>query len=947
MFGRTSRSRRRFLCGAAAGTLVGGCASVAPRPRSPAGSSQLSCEHFRLSNGLTVILNPDPQVALVNVTVIYQVGSKDDPVGREGLAHLVEHVMFRGGKHVSGEEFEGRILSCDGRMRGSTTLDLTTFRSTRPASELERALWLESERMGFLLEQPDWERSVALEREIVLLERLDRFDSNPGNALHDAILEPLFGAGHPYCHGPQGTLASLAGIVASDVRDFFLRHYGPENAVLAISGNFEPARAQSLLRRYFEPIQPARRSGIDREPWPDPPVGTTRVRLESARLPAGSLSAWRMPPVFSPEDLGVRLIGLILDAPQDGRLPKRLIESSRLARGATFHYEPHLRESVAGIFLVQGAEVSEEAVRAALDEELGRLRTELVTEAELARAKGRATMDILLEMQDLGARSTRMAQRLIATGDPNLHEELRGLDAITPERLRAIAGTYFGAPHVMGALSSVTGTSVEVRTIERVPPAGRRTSAPRAAAPAARPTPDADFRGRYPSPSSERAVDRRKVHRLSLANGRLVLIAENRATPMVSVGMVSTIGLLTSSPAESLRAQLSLNTLTRGTRRRTAEEIRRDLIATNSRRAGDLDMDSTRIFLHSHRQHTDRLLDLWDDLCFAPTFSKEPVLRAMEDVKGGNSEGLTEAETAFPLFRRSFLYGWAGEPSGLITEAFEQFPWASVGTFWQEVIRPEHAALVVAGDVDVGALRPRLDRLFARAAEARHAADTAPSPSPPPRPLQRPLVVLVPREGRDWVDVAVTARLPGTDHPDYTACSMAAHLLGGASAGQRLSREVRFRRAWAYNVVTTLEAGPSRGLWQAEARVRLDRALEVIRVIVREHRAMERVHPTEVAEAGRRLAAQALAGEEAVWDLAGRTALRLLRGRPAGIEHELSGLGAVDADAVQRVAARYLAPERLLLTVVGNEALASGLREFGEVQIWTPDPRRGTYGLKA
>ena len=215
----------------------------------------IAFERYHLANGLDVILHVDHRVPITHVELWYKVGSKDEAPGKTGLAHLFEHMMFQGTKHIPEDAYFKYLAQAGASARnGSTNTDRTNYFETLPASQLELALWLESSRMGFLLDRPSFRETFANQRDVVKNERRQRVENVPLGAAYRLELEALFPPGHPYRHEVMGSMEDLDRATEADLKDFYARYYAPNNAVLLIAGDIDLPIAKGLVEKYFGPI---------------------------------------------------------------------------------------------------------------------------------------------------------------------------------------------------------------------------------------------------------------------------------------------------------------------------------------------------------------------------------------------------------------------------------------------------------------------------------------------------------------------------------------------------------------------------------------------------------------------------------------------------------------------------------------------------------------------
>jgi len=339
----------------------------------------------RLANGLRVLVCPDPGGVDVSVLVHYDVGSRDEPGGLEGLAHLTEHLMFTGSKHVARGDFE-RLLERAGavNVNAETNVDGTFFHETMPPERLDLALWLESDRMGYLLDRLG-ESELDHERAAVLNEHRLRITENTLGALEGIVRTELFPPWHPYSHVVAGSPRSIAGIGLADARAFLATWYGPGNATLLISGKVDPALALGLAERYFGAL-PAR-PPPKRPPLPPLQPPSARVIHVGAGVTRSELRiAWLTPPLHAPGDLELDIVANVLTDKDSGWLRRRLMDAPRIAASVIAVQRSMELASIFEIRAVVAEGHTNEEVLAIVDDALARFETS-VDAREVGRAQ--------------------------------------------------------------------------------------------------------------------------------------------------------------------------------------------------------------------------------------------------------------------------------------------------------------------------------------------------------------------------------------------------------------------------------------------------------------------------------------------------------------------------------------------------------------------------------
>jgi predicted Zn-dependent peptidase len=400
----------------------------------------------RLPNGLRLIIAEDHLAPVVAVNLWYDVGSKHEEPGRTGFAHLFEHVMFQGSAHVGKAEHMAIIQAAGGVANGSTWLDRTNYFETMPSNQLELALWLEADRLATLPEAISQE-NLDNQREVVKNEKRWSYDNRPYGSWVEKVLAGLYPAGHPYHHSTIGSMADLDAASLDDIVAFFKLHYAPNNVVLSIVGDVDPAQARRWVDRYFGPI-PAN---------PDLPVALPDMDLPMTlggeirevvpdRVPLPRIIwGFRAPLYGDPRLDALDLAGQILAGGKGSRLHRRLVREERLAQDVTL-FSMGL---IGGASLTSGwatarPGVDLERLEQVFWEELERMTADLVSGDELARAKALTEADELGALQRVEEKADRLSSYATLLDDPGLiNRMLPRYLAVTAEQIRDVAAAVF------------------------------------------------------------------------------------------------------------------------------------------------------------------------------------------------------------------------------------------------------------------------------------------------------------------------------------------------------------------------------------------------------------------------------------------------------------------------------------------------------------------------
>jgi len=475
-----------LLVGSASGTAQAQPRQPEPRKEpaveAPARPTlELPFEKTTLKNGLTLILHRDPSLPMVAVNLWYHVGPAYEPPGRSGFAHLFEHLMFEGSRHV-GHEFDKLLESIGAtNVNGTTNWDRTNYFETVPREYLELALWIESDRMGYLLDAVTQER-LDVQRDVVKNERRQTFENAPYGPSGLALLDSMFPAGHPYHGAVIGSMADLSAATLDDVKEFFRSYYSPSNATLTLAGDFELGEAKMLVEKYFGTLkgrQPARLARHATPPLTKPIRLVVDEPVDLARVSYG----WIAPPAFGADDAALDIATSILAGGRATRLYRRLVVEDKLASDVDASSDPNALATMLNVSATAASGKSPDEVQFALDSVLESLANAPPSADELARAKRRTFLAIASDLELLnghGGESGRagLLQRFDHyLGNPGyLPKWLAAIEAVTAADVSRVVRQY------MGKDARVT---VITRPTAATPPAAPAPAAATAAPPAA------------------------------------------------------------------------------------------------------------------------------------------------------------------------------------------------------------------------------------------------------------------------------------------------------------------------------------------------------------------------------------------------------------------------------------------------------------------------------
>jgi zinc protease len=814
------RGARLPLAAAAALALTAlSLAQPAPKllPTKPLKVPSLTYERYTLPNGLTVLLHEDHRLPLVAVDLWYHVGPVNEAQGRTGFAHLFEHMMFEGSEHV-GEKAHFRYLEGAGAtdINGTTDFDRTNYFETVPSNELELALWLESDRMGFLLEKLDREK-LTNQRDVVRNERRQG-ENQPYSTSDEQVYHLLFPKEHPYYASVIGSHADIEAARLMDVRKFFHSYYTPNNANLAIAGDFDKAKLKQLVERYFGPVSKGP------EPPPvtvtTPPINSqkTATVTDTVQLPRVSY-AWLTPPAFQPGDADAEMLMDILGDGKASRLYRKLVYEKQIAQSAVCTLNSLRLGSVAECDVIARPGVTPENLRTAIDVELHAIREQGPTKEELDGARNTKLTGLITGLQRLGGFGG-VADRLdyynYYTGDPGfLSKDVARFQHVTTASVRKLA-----QDDLLDAKSVVVTTVQGKKETQDVPRSPADT--------------DASVKVENPYPASfETAQDWRKsaptpgplpqVHLpvpkvFTLGNGLHVYLVEDHSLPVLNASVVTLAGGDANPADRPGLAGFTSRMLTEGTRDRSATEIADAADHLGAQLKSMAYVDNADTSIDSLSNTTDASFDLLSDVTEHPAFAPQEVERIRKQQLTAILQEADQPIAATLRVGEKVLYGDSpyGYPAVGTTSSVKAITRDDLNGFWNARYGPETSALVLAGDITEQEARAQAEKYFGPWRGKATAATSVPEPKTSERK-----VVLVDKPGSpQTVLIAFGLGVPRST-PDYPSILIMNDVLGGLFSS-RINMNLREQHGYTYGAVSRFTFNRFGGPMFAGASVRTD-----------------------------------------------------------------------------------------------------------------------------
>lgn len=412
---------------------------------------KIKYENYELPNGLDVILHEDHSVPIVGVNVWYHVGSAREKSGRTGFAHLFEHMMFQGSQNVGDNEHFRYIQGVGGNANGSTAEDRTNYWEVVPSNYLEMALWLEADRMGFLLPAMT-QQKLDNQRDVVKNERRQSYENQPYGLAWETLYAALYPPEHPYHWPVIGSMADLSAASLDDVQQFFKKYYAPNNASLCIGGDFSPKEARQWVEKYFGEI--SRGSGV--EPivagWPELKESRRLLLEDRVQLPRLYL-AWHSPAIYQRDDAELNILASVLSSGKSSRLYKRLVYEKRIAQDVSAFQDS--RETSSLFFIIATAKpgITLSELEQEIWSELERIKQESPEEKEIQRARNTQKANFIYQLQSIGGfggKTDILNEYNVYLGNPGyFNDDLARHERVTGSEVQRVAKGYLNTDRVV------------------------------------------------------------------------------------------------------------------------------------------------------------------------------------------------------------------------------------------------------------------------------------------------------------------------------------------------------------------------------------------------------------------------------------------------------------------------------------------------------------------
>lgn len=894
--------------------IVGAASSL-----TTAWARDIDFEKFTLANGLRVVVHEDRKAPVVAVGVWYHVGSKDEPRGKAGFAHLFEHLMFGGSENFSGAFFDTLSSVGASNINGTTSVDRTSYYETVPTPALELALWLESDRMGRLLGAVT-QSALNDERSVVQNEKRQR-EGQPYGMLNERTMQGLFPDGHPYHHSTIGSMEELAGAAVDDVHNWFKQYYGAANALVVLSGDIDVETARVLMTKYFGDIAPGpplRKL----ETWiPERGLDTREVMFDAVGQVVIQ-RAWAVPGFGSEDRSLLDVVAATLGGGQTSPLYRKLVAEHGLATNVSASLIPN---QIASVFVVSVSVrdgIDPAQAEQGLDEVMEKFLTDGPSQAELDKNKNNIQTALIRGMESVQLKGELLAEGELYMGDADFVN-------VDIERTRSASR----AAVLQVARRWLAKGFHQVSVLPFGPHRAEETGADRS---------------KPPVVENTLVLDLPEMQEATLSNGIKLVLAERHETQTVSLALVfNSAGSVAEPDAKPGVAGATFALMNEGPAGLSAsafadkkEELGADIAMSGGVHAGVATVSALKKNLRAS-------LALWVGTIRHPAFREDDwermrvnALQQMESAKNDPNvvAGRILMSVAYgPAHPYATRWDEVQAMNSLARADFEQFHAISV--------RPDGAILLAVGAIDMPSLVAQLEQAFQGWAATKSPTRPVQAIADVPVP-DRPRVILVDMPNLPQTTIVAGRLVPSSRDKNALAFDAVNNALGGGLSG-RIGVNLRMRKGWSYGAGSSAGPALAQRLWRVSAPVQSDKTTPAVVELLHEITALSADQPISAEELSLFVRSRTFA-MPGMFESASAVLATMVDGAAYGwafdwIENQKHQLDSLTVEEVNRVARDYVKPGALTWVVVGDLAtFERQIRELriGDVEIWNADGKR-------
>ncbi|MGF7215251.1 zinc protease [Spirosoma lacussanchae] len=778
-------------------------------------------EKYVLPNGLTVVVHEDHSDPIVHVDVTYHVGSAREEIGKSGFAHFFEHMMFQGSDHVADDEHFKIVTESGGTLNGSTNRDRTNYYETLPSNQLERALWLEADRMGFLLDAVT-QKKFEIQRATVKNERGQNYDNRPYGLASEYVAKNLFPYGHPYSWLTIGYIEDLNRVDVNDLKNFFLRWYGPNNAVLTVGGDVTPKQVVAMAEKYFGSIP--RGPEVTKTKVPTPVLDKDRyVSYEdNVRFPMLQI-VFPTVPNYHPDEAPLDALAEILGGGKNSLFYKNLVKPQLAVQANAGHPATELAGQLT-MTILPFPDKRLDSTEAIVRRTLAEFERRGVTDDDIAQFTATREAQLIDGLSSVSGKVSQLAAFQTYLGTPNyLPQEFKRYREVTKADVMRVYNQYVKGKNAVLLTVYPKGKADIVAkpdnyTIStagyQAPDYGYKSLTYAKAK-------DSFDRSVKPGPGANPALKVPPFWTDKLPNGLKVIGTRNDEIPSVTMLFTIKGGHLLSAndPSKAGIAQLTAALMNEATERFSNEELNTKLEKLGASIDIRASTEEINVSVESLTKNLDSTLALVEEKLFRPKFAADDFERLkkqqLELIANQSTQPVVIANKAY----NKLLYGASNirsVPVSGTTKTVEAITLDDVKAYYQKYLSPSVTNLVIVGDVEQAGVMPKLAFLNKWAAKPVAMPKTAVS-----RKIDKTRIYLIDKEraAQSEIRVGYLTDMPYDATGEYYKTTLANYMLGGAFSS-RINMNLREDKGWTYGARSGFSSTKTPGPFTAQAGVK-------------------------------------------------------------------------------------------------------------------------------
>ncbi len=864
-------------------------------------------KQYTLDNGLKLIVHEDHKAPIVSFNVWYHVGSKNEKPGKTGFAHLYEHLMFNGSEHYNDDYF--KLMDAIGAtdLNGTTNNDRTNYFENVPISVLDKVLWIESDRMGFMLKAIDSAR-LAEQRGVVQNEKREG-DNQPYSVLEELTVKATYPASHPYSWTVIGSMADLDAASLDDVKDWFKTYYGPNNAVVVISGDVKADDIFEKVKKYFGEI-PAGPPIAHHKDWIAKMTGRSFQVVED-RVPQARLQkVWNVPGWGSEELTRLNMLGDILTTGKSSRLYKRLVYDEQLASSVNFYTD---EKEIGGQFYITadakpGVEL--EKIEGIINQELKKIITSGITAQELERAKSRYFAGFVKGIERIGGfggKSDILAMSATYKGSPDYYKQINKMVANATEAdLKKVAGDWLSDGEFVAYVLPFGEYAASDKPVDR---------------------------SKMPDATKDPEVVFPAIKEFSLSNGLKVSLVERKSVPVVNMNLMVNAGFSSDQFAVPGVASLAGRMMMEGTQTKSSIQISDLLADLGAGMSVNSSQDFTTMSMNTLKSNIGGAMELFTDVLFNPSFPQKDFDRVQKQqllrIKNEQTQPVYMGLRILPRLLYGNGHAYMNPYTGTgFEETVKKITVADLKKFHQDWFAPNNAQLLVVGDITEAELKPMLE---ARLGAWKNKTVPMKNVSPVKIPAAQS-VYIIDKPGAMQSIIFAAQLTPSATDPGFEAIKMMNTILGGEFTS-RINMNLREDKHWSYGSFTFMPETVGQGFITAYAPVQTDKTKESVIELQKEINAY--VGDKQATEAEfKKAQTNAVLQLPGIWETNGAVMGTLQSARQFNrsktyLDQYANMLRGLSLNDVRAAATRVIQPTGLTWVIVGDKAkIEQGIRDL-------------------